>query len=135
MAQVQSLAWEFLYAVGMVKRRKNIQGGQGMCLQALEICQVQGPIVPLYYYCYYYYCLFRAAPTPYGGSQARGRIGAVATGLNHSHSNGDNSRQHQILNPLREVRDRTRNLMVPSQIHFCRTMMGTPQLYHFREDV
>ena len=29
----------------------------------------------------------RAAPTAYGGSQARGLIGAVATGLRHSHSN------------------------------------------------
>ena len=28
-----------------------------------------------------------AAPTAYGGSQARGRIGAVAAGLHHSHSN------------------------------------------------
>ena len=28
-----------------------------------------------------------AAPAAYGGSQARGRIGAVATGLCHSHSN------------------------------------------------
>ena len=28
-----------------------------------------------------------AAPAAYGGSQARGPIGAVATGLRHSHSN------------------------------------------------
>ena len=28
-----------------------------------------------------------AAPVAYGGSQARGRIGAVATSLRHSHSN------------------------------------------------
>ena len=28
-----------------------------------------------------------AAPAAYGGSQARGLIGAVATGLHHSHSN------------------------------------------------
>ena len=33
------------------------------------------------------YCLFRAAPTACGSSQARGRIGATATGLHHSHSN------------------------------------------------
>ena len=35
-------------------------------------------------------CLFafsRAAPVAYGGSQARGLIGAVATGLRQSHSN------------------------------------------------
>ena len=36
------------------------------------------------------FCLsvfFRAAPVAYGGSQARGGIGAVATGIHHSHSN------------------------------------------------
>ena len=31
--------------------------------------------------------LFRAAPAAYGGSRARGGIGAVAAGLRHSHSN------------------------------------------------
>ena len=30
--------------------------------------------------------LFRATPTAYGGSQVRGQIRAVATGLHHSHS-------------------------------------------------
>ena len=30
--------------------------------------------------------LFRAAPAAYGGSQARGQIGAVAAHLHHSHS-------------------------------------------------
>ena len=34
------------------------------------------------------FCLFRAAPEAYGGSQARGLIRAVAAGLHHSHSNG-----------------------------------------------
>ena len=34
------------------------------------------------------FCLFsRAAPVAYGGSQARGPIGAAATGLHHSDSN------------------------------------------------
>ncbi len=33
------------------------------------------------------FCPFRAAPTAYGGSQAQGLIGAVATSLRHSHSN------------------------------------------------
>ena len=35
----------------------------------------------------FFFCLFRAAHAAYGGSQARGRIGAVAPGLHHSHSN------------------------------------------------
>ena len=34
--------------------------------------------------------------------------------------------QHQILNPLSKARDWTHNLMVPSQIHFRCTTMGTP---------
>ena len=33
------------------------------------------------------FCLFRAALASYGGSQARGQIGAVAAGLQHSHRN------------------------------------------------
>ena len=33
------------------------------------------------------FCLFRAAPVAHGGSQAKGRIGAAAAGLHHSHSN------------------------------------------------
>ena len=37
--------------------------------------------------CLFLRCLFRAAPAAYGGSQARGRIGAVAAGPHHSHSN------------------------------------------------
>ena len=32
------------------------------------------------------FCLLRAAPASYGGSQARGLMGAVAAGLRHSHS-------------------------------------------------
>ena len=32
------------------------------------------------------FCLFRAIPVAYGGSQARGQIGAVASGHSHSHA-------------------------------------------------
>ena len=35
----------------------------------------------------FFLCLFRAAPGANGGSQARGRIGAVAACLYYSHSN------------------------------------------------
>ena len=35
----------------------------------------------------FFFCLFRVAPAAYGGSQARGQIGAVAAGRCHSHSN------------------------------------------------
>ena len=33
-----------------------------------------------------FFVFFRATPAAYGSSQARGRIGAVATDLHHSHS-------------------------------------------------
>ena len=33
------------------------------------------------------FCIFRAAPAAYGGSQAKGQIGAVAAGLRQSDSN------------------------------------------------
>ena len=36
---------------------------------------------------FFFFGLFRAASEAYGGSQARGQIGAVATGLHHNHSN------------------------------------------------
>ena len=67
-------------------------------------------------------CIVRAALAAYGGAQARGRIRATAAGLSHSHSYAGpnlhhNSRQHWILNPLREARDRTCVLMDTSQIH------------------
>ena len=45
-------------------------------------------IVPIHFI--YLFCLFAiswAALAAYGGSQARGRIGAIAAGLRQSHSN------------------------------------------------
>ena len=36
----------------------------------------------------------------------------------HTYDLHHSSWQHQILNPWSEARDQTRNLMVPSQIHF-----------------
>ena len=41
-------------------------------------------------------CLFRAAPSAYGGSQARGLIRAVATGLHQSHSNAKSEPRLQL---------------------------------------
>ena len=73
-------------------------------------------------FCVFVFLLLRATPTAYGGSQARGRIGALVAGLHHS------SWQHRILNPLSEARDQTHNLMVPSWIHFRCTKTGTPRL-------
>ena len=40
--------------------------------------------------------LFRATPAAYGRSQARGRIGAAAAGLHHSHSNTGSLTPEQV---------------------------------------
>ena len=48
--------------------------------QEVALCDHQIPSRSLF-------LLFRAAPSAYGGSQARGLIGATAAGLHHSHSN------------------------------------------------
>ena len=71
---------------------------------------------------FFFFCLFWAAPLAYGVSQARGQIGAVASGLCHSHSNAGSephlhhtSRQRRILNPLSEARDPTHILMDTSR--------------------
>ena len=71
-----------------------------------------------------------------GGSQARGRIGAVATSLRHSNAGSElhldphhGSWQCWILNALSEARDQTHNFMVTSQIHFHCTITGTPRLH------
>ena len=50
-------------------------------------------------YCFVLFC-FRAIPTAYGGFQARGRIGAVAGGLCHSH---DNTRSKLCLGPAPQL--------------------------------
>ena len=75
-----------------------------------------------------FFCLFfRAAHAAYGGSQARGRIGATAAGLRHSHSH---VRSELRLRPTpSEARDRTLKLMAPGQICFHCTMTETPVLY------
>ena len=39
------------------------------------------------FYLFINFCLFRATPTAYRGSQARGLIGATAAGLCQSHNN------------------------------------------------
>ena len=65
-------------------------------------------------FCLFVFCLFRVAPVAYGGSQARGQIGAVAAGLHHGHSNAGSEPGLRptlqltatlILNPLIKARD------------------------------
>ena len=82
---------------------------------------------PHYLFIYFLsFCLFRAAPAVYGGSQARGPVGATAAGLHHSHSNTGyesclylrhSSWQRRTLNPLSEARHWTCILMDASWVH------------------
>ena len=56
-----------------------------------------------------FFCLFtfsRAALVAYGGSQARGPIGAIATGLRQSHSNSGSELRLQPTPQLRVTPDR-----------------------------
>ena len=77
---------------------------------------ILGPILsPCTFHSFFFlFCLFRVAPEAYGGSQARGLIGAVAASLPYSHSNARSKpclrpapqlRQHWILNLLSKARD------------------------------
>ena len=77
-----------------------------------------------------------AAPEAYGGSLARGLIGATVASLRRSHSNARSKprlrptrqlMQRQFVNPQSEARDRTRILVVPSQIRFHCAVTGTPE--------
>ena len=82
-----------------------------------------------------FFLLFRAALTAYGGFLDRVELEpqlpayATATAMQDPSCVCDlyhSSWQYQIFNPLSKVRDRTRNLMVPSWICFHCNMMGTP---------
>ena len=94
------------------------------------------------FFFFFFFCLFRAAPAVYGGSQAKGPIGAVAASLHRSQSNTRSYLscicnlhhslwQRWILNPPIKARDWTRNLVVPSWICFPCAMTGTPSVVLF----
>ena len=72
-----------------------------------------------------FFCLFRGVPVAYRGSQGRGQIGTVAD-PSHVCDLYHSSWQHQILNPLSEVKDQTCIFMDANQIQFCQDTMGTP---------
>ena len=51
------------------------------------------------------FCLFRAAPMVYGGSQDRGQIGTTAAGLHHSHGNEGSEPRLQPTSQLTATQD------------------------------
>ena len=60
------------------------------CVHPLMVVTFKSPVFLKFIYLLFFWSFFvfsRAAPTAYGGSHARGQIGAVASGLHHSHSN------------------------------------------------
>ena len=63
----------------------------GGCINIANILDAMKSSTPewliLYFILFLSFCLFRAAPEAYEGSQARGPIRAVVIGLRHSHSN------------------------------------------------
>ena len=84
---------------------------------------------------FWFFCLFRATPTAYGGSQHRGQIRAIAASL-HSHSN---ARSEPHLQPTPQLRatpepspteqgqGSTCVLTDPSQVCSRWARMGTPR--------
>jgi len=110
---------------------------QGRSLVAQDAFQRDPPgfKIPKMHSFFFFFGLFRAIPVASGGSQARGLIRAAAASLHHGHSNAGSephlqpiaptaiatysnhsSRQCQILNPLRDARNRTCVLMDASQV-------------------
>ena len=80
--------------------------------------------VHVFFACLFAFFFFlRASPAAYGGSQARGQIGAAVAGLKHSHSNTGS------LHPLNKTRNRACLPMDTSQICFCYTAMGTARVH------
>ena len=104
------------------------------------MCWVQETLTwkdALYLFVLFCFCLFRATPTAYGSSQARGQIGDTAASLCHSHND---ARSELCLrptwqltatldpNPLSEARDarnRSHSLMETSEVHYCWATTGT----------
>ena len=64
----------------------HLRWGPGNTLSTFTSASMQW-VVFVFFFFLGLFCLFRTAPTAHGGSQARGLIRAIATGLHHSHSN------------------------------------------------
>ena len=93
------------------------------------------------YFQHFFFLLFfffpRARPEVSGSSQTRGQIWTTASFLCHSHSSTRSKlclqptlqlRQHRILNPLIEARNRTCILMATSRVCYCWATIGTPPI-------
>ena len=81
----------------------SIPGTQPLLIDDRLLCswQAKKPFL----FSFLVFCPFRAAPTAYGGSQARGLIGAIAAGLHYSHSNARSEPRLQPTSQLTVVPD------------------------------
>ena len=98
-----------------------------ICMSSFEKCLFKS-FAHFFKKIYLFFVFFSTVTMAYGGSLARGQIGAVAPGLHHSHSSvgSEPHLQHtlqltanQILNPRSEARDGTHIFMDASHIRFC----------------
>ena len=71
--------------VGKIEQLQKNLLSTGSVSQSFNFCQAEKEFY-LFIYLFIVFCLFRATSTAYGGSQARGLIGAVALGLRQSQS-------------------------------------------------
>ena len=88
----------------------------------------------VFYLFIFVFCLFRAALSAYGGSQARGLIGDVATSLHQIRAaSATYTTAHGNTGSLTcsAAGDWTRNLVVPNQIRFCCATTGTVVQFYF----
>ena len=79
--------WRRLAAVTLIKPLAGkLQYASGAAVKTNKK-KKQKHLVKLYTFFFLSFCLFRAAPSANGGSQAREPVGATAARLHHSHSN------------------------------------------------
>ena len=89
---VQSLAWELHMPWVKQKKKKKRKNIIGILIEIVLIYRLLRVVSLSFFFFFFFlsFCLFvfsRATAVAYGDSQARGLIGAAATGLHHSDSN------------------------------------------------
>ena len=102
MSIISQYNWRNHYPVPADQTQKLSEAEQILHIDAGTGCPIKwcdaslpngtGKSMPYLFYCLFFLFLFcfvfsRAAPAAYGGSQARGLIGAVVSNLHQSHSN------------------------------------------------
>ena len=99
-APTQLLAWEPPYASDVALKRHTY-------IHTILIHRTWGILGPYNNTVFFIFLSFlsRAAPVACGGSQARGLIGAVATGLHHSHRNAGSEPHLQTTPQLTATQD------------------------------